>query len=175
MMRNYSILAVEGFDSLVRVSVEGLSRAITGKFKVLIVCLAYICVCARARVCAIKKLSKLSKLSPNKLKTYISCGFSAVDSLVRVGGGLFVAKLKDKLPEVARIVADLRRAFGNVFMDDLIKRAKQGEPTFYAEENGISFGVRCREIGKAVSLKDVVISNPYQSEKKLDGHHDKRK
>lgn len=75
-----------------------------------------------------------------------------------------MAKLREKMPGVAKLVSELREVFGNEFIDDRILRAKNGEPTFYAEEGEMSFGVKCNEIGKSVSLKDVVIGNPLQQQ-----------
>ena len=40
------------------------------------------------------------------------------------------------MPEIAAFVAALKSAFGDAIIDDAIRRAKAGEQTFYAKENG---------------------------------------
>ncbi|TDN59312.1 hypothetical protein [Paraburkholderia sp. BL10I2N1] len=44
------------------------------------------------------------------------------------------------MPEVAAFIADLRDAFGDTTIDDIICRGKAGEPVFYVCENGTSVG-----------------------------------
>ena len=44
------------------------------------------------------------------------------------------------MPEIAGFVADLKAAFGEREIDEAISRAKAGEATFYACENGHSVG-----------------------------------
>jgi len=46
------------------------------------------------------------------------------------------------MPLVAAWVAQLRTAFGDDLMNDVIRRGRNGEPVFYASENGQSFGTK---------------------------------
>jgi len=43
------------------------------------------------------------------------------------------------MPEMAAFVAELRAAFGDS-VDEAVSRGKNGEPTFYARENGRTVG-----------------------------------
>jgi hypothetical protein len=43
------------------------------------------------------------------------------------------------MPEMAAFVAELRAAFGDS-VDEAVSRGKNGEPTFYARENGLTVG-----------------------------------
>src|ERR1700744_1430044 len=55
-----------------------------------------------------------------------------MDAHVRKGG--------HPMPEVAAFMAKLRVAFGDTEIDDVIRRGKTGEATFYASENGRTVG-----------------------------------
>jgi hypothetical protein len=52
------------------------------------------------------------------------------------------SRLAESMPDIAAWVSDLRKAFGDAQMDDVIVRGRQGEPVFYASENGHSVGTR---------------------------------
>lgn len=62
-------------------------------------------------------------------------------------------RLADAMPEITEWVASLREAFGNEMMDDIIRRGRNGEPVFYAYENGIEFGTRLPESENAWRLE----------------------
>jgi hypothetical protein len=49
------------------------------------------------------------------------------------------------MPEMAAFVAELRAAFGDS-VDEAVSRGKNGEPTFYARENGARSVRRLRTI-----------------------------
>jgi hypothetical protein len=51
-------------------------------------------------------------------------------------------RLADSMPSIAAWVADLRQAFGDDLMDDVILRGRHGEPVFFATENGHAVGTR---------------------------------
>ncbi|MFM0371064.1 hypothetical protein [Paraburkholderia aspalathi] len=44
------------------------------------------------------------------------------------------------MPEIAAFVADMKSAFDEQEIDEAIRRGRAGEPTFYACENGHTFG-----------------------------------
>nr|WP_243460845.1 hypothetical protein [Paraburkholderia sp. PGU16] len=46
------------------------------------------------------------------------------------------------MPQIASWVRDLRSAFGDAQLDDAISRGRNGEPDFFASENGRTFGTR---------------------------------
>jgi hypothetical protein len=46
-----------------------------------------------------------------------------------------LTRRKHPMPEMATFVAELRAAFGDS-VDEAVSRGKNGEPTFYARENG---------------------------------------
>jgi hypothetical protein len=54
-------------------------------------------------------------------------------------------RLADEMPSIAAWVSDLRSAFGNELLDHAIIRSRQGESTFYASENGHTFGTKAAE------------------------------
>ena len=49
-------------------------------------------------------------------------------------------RLAEAMPLITAGVSELRSAFGDELIDDRIRRGRQGEPVFFAYENGISFG-----------------------------------
>jgi hypothetical protein len=49
---------------------------------------------------------------------------------------------KHPMPEIAAFVAELRRAFGDATIDEAVARGKEGEPTFFASENGRAVGTK---------------------------------
>jgi hydroxyethylthiazole kinase-like sugar kinase family protein len=51
-------------------------------------------------------------------------------------------RLADSMPSIAAWVADLRQAFGDDLMDDVILRGRHGEAVFFAAENGHSVGTK---------------------------------
>jgi hypothetical protein len=46
------------------------------------------------------------------------------------------------MPEIADFVARLRDAFGDATIDEAVARGKDGEPTFFARENGRTVGTK---------------------------------
>lgn len=54
-------------------------------------------------------------------------------------------RLAESMPSISAWVADMRQAFGDELMDDVITRGRAGEPVFYATENGHSFGTKSAE------------------------------
>jgi hypothetical protein len=48
--------------------------------------------------------------------------------------------LRDVMPVTAQLIDEYRAVFGKDNIDQLIRRAMKGEPVFYAEENGHTFG-----------------------------------
>lgn len=51
-------------------------------------------------------------------------------------------RLAESMPEIALWVSNLREAFGDAEMDDIIVRGRRGEPVFYVMENGHCFGTK---------------------------------
>lgn len=63
--------------------------------------------------------------------------------------------MRDKMPETAAFIDKMREAFGEIEVNQVIKRGMKGEPVFYAEENGHRIGTydqpnpdKCLYIGK---------------------------
>ena len=48
--------------------------------------------------------------------------------------------LREEMPQVAAFVDAMRAAFGKGAIDAQIRRGMQGEPVFYAQENGREVG-----------------------------------
>ncbi|MFS2023858.1 hypothetical protein [Massilia sp. CT11-137] len=48
--------------------------------------------------------------------------------------------LRDVMPVTAALIDEYRAVFGRENIDDVLRRARKGEPVFYAEENGHTFG-----------------------------------
>lgn len=48
--------------------------------------------------------------------------------------------LRDLMPVTAKLIDEFREVFGAKSIDQSLRRAMNGEPTFYAEENGHKFG-----------------------------------
>ena len=55
-------------------------------------------------------------------------------------------RLAKVMPEISTWVRELRAAFGDDVLDDAIARGRRGEATFYAFENGHSFGTKAEGI-----------------------------
>ena len=53
--------------------------------------------------------------------------------------------LRDKMPQTAKWIDELREAFGKEEIDAQIRKGMKGEPTFWAKENGIEIGTRTRK------------------------------
>lgn len=58
--------------------------------------------------------------------------------------------LRAKMPEVAAFLDSLREAFGPEVIDQAVRQGMRGEPTFFAEENGIRIGTVIARGGVAV-------------------------
>ncbi len=51
--------------------------------------------------------------------------------------------LREKMPATAAFIDELRRVFGKDEIDSILRKAMRGEPdSFYAVENGFTFGVK---------------------------------
>lgn len=48
--------------------------------------------------------------------------------------------LREAMPVTAQLIDEYRAVFGKDNIDKVIRRAMNGEPVFYAEENGHKFG-----------------------------------
>jgi hypothetical protein len=48
--------------------------------------------------------------------------------------------LREKMPVTAALIDEYRKVFGAGSIDGVIRRAMKGEPVFYAQENGHTFG-----------------------------------
>jgi hypothetical protein len=49
-------------------------------------------------------------------------------------------RLRDQMPGAAALIDDLRKAFGEKYIDDLIQAGRAGKPVFSISENGITVG-----------------------------------
>ncbi len=48
--------------------------------------------------------------------------------------------MRDDMPTTAAFIDSLREAFGADMINDQIRKGIKGEPTFYAQENGLTLG-----------------------------------
>lgn len=64
--------------------------------------------------------------------------------------------LRQTMPTVAAWIDELRDAFGPDVINAAIKAGMDGQPTFYARENGIEVGTRITP-ESGISLADCVI------------------
>lgn len=48
--------------------------------------------------------------------------------------------LREEMPTIARIIDDFRAVFGKAYIDSIIRAGMNGQPVFYASENGHSIG-----------------------------------
>ena len=48
--------------------------------------------------------------------------------------------LREQMPQVAAIIDDLRRTFGQEYIDKIIRAGMKGQPVFFASENGHTLG-----------------------------------
>ncbi len=53
-----------------------------------------------------------------------------------------MTSLREVMPDTASAIDQLREVFGCDLIDMQIRKAMKGEATFYAEENGKTFGVK---------------------------------
>lgn len=66
--------------------------------------------------------------------------------------------LRQSMPTVAAWIDNLREAFGASEIEPAIRAGIDGQPTFYARENGIEIGTRApHDENKAVAMSDTVI------------------
>ena len=76
--------------------------------------------------------------------------------------------LRQKMPTVAAFIDDLRAAFGEEIIHNIIRAGLQGQPVFHASENGHQIGTPLPSVaGKSVSMADIDL-RPANS---LAGHH----
>lgn len=64
--------------------------------------------------------------------------------------------LRDEMPTTAAFIDSLRREFGKLDIDQQIRKGLNGEPTFWAEENGRTIGTK-PEDGDAISSANMVL------------------
>ena len=64
--------------------------------------------------------------------------------------------LRQKMPTVAAFIDDLRAAFGEEIIHNIIRAGLQGQPVFHASENGRQIGTPLPSAaGKSVSMADI--------------------
>lgn len=67
--------------------------------------------------------------------------------------------MRQAMPTVAAWIDELRDAFGAETINSAIKAGMEGQPTFYASENGHEIGTRAPySAEKAVSLSDIILT-----------------
>jgi hypothetical protein len=70
--------------------------------------------------------------------------------------------MRERMPQVAALIDDLRAAFGEEYIDSILRAGMAGKPVFYASENGhavgtpVPHGVRIGrdDRGNSVNLDD---------------------
>ena len=68
--------------------------------------------------------------------------------------------LRQTMPTIAAFIDDLRAAFGAECINQSIKAGIDGQPTFWARENGIEIGTRAPyDANKAIAMSDTVVSS----------------
>ncbi len=68
--------------------------------------------------------------------------------------------LREIMPETAVFIDACREAFGQDMIDAAIKAGMQGQPTFYASENGHEVDTPMPEPKKAVSAAEIPFATP---------------
>jgi len=64
--------------------------------------------------------------------------------------------LRQKMPTVAAFIDDLRAAFGEEIIHNIIRAGLQGQPVFHASENGHQIGTPLPSVaGESVSMADI--------------------
>ena len=64
--------------------------------------------------------------------------------------------LRQKMPTVAAFIDDLRAAFGEEIIHNIIRAGLQGQLVFHASENGHQIGTPLPSVaGKSVSMADI--------------------
>ena len=77
--------------------------------------------------------------------------------------------LRQTMPTIAGWIDELRDAFGAEAINPAIRAGIDGQPTFYASENGHEVGTRfIPDPGKTVSLADCVVGPIFPQAKKGD-------
>ena len=74
-----------------------------------------------------------------------------------------VRKADHPMPELAAFMAKLRSAFGDDAIDDAVRRGKNGEPGFFACENGHAVGTAMPASDKVWQVDDAVRDRHYCS------------
>jgi hypothetical protein len=59
-------------------------------------------------------------------------------------------RLRDEMPGVAALIDDLRKGFGEAYIDQIIASGMRGNPVFSASENGRTVGTPVRAGVKVV-------------------------
>ena len=68
--------------------------------------------------------------------------------------------LRAEMPTVAAWIDELREAFGADQINPQIKAGIDGQPTFWARENGQEIGTRAPyDANKAIDMSDTVVSS----------------
>ena len=63
--------------------------------------------------------------------------------------------LRDTMPEGAAFIDACRQAFGADGINASIKAGLEGQPTFYASENGRTVGTKCESVGIPLSQMQI--------------------
>jgi hypothetical protein len=74
-----------------------------------------------------------------------------------------VQKADHPMPELAAFMAKLRSAFGDEAIDDAVRRGKNGEPGFFACENGHAVGTAMPATDNVWQVDDAVRDRHYCS------------
>lgn len=68
--------------------------------------------------------------------------------------------LRQSMPETAAFIDAMRDAFGAEMINAAIKAGIDGQPTFYASENGQQIGTRAPySTERAISLADTIVGS----------------
>ena len=65
-----------------------------------------------------------------------------MDKIAPNSPAAWAAASPETMPETTRMVAEMRATFGADMVNAAIRAAKDGQPTFWASENGIELGVK---------------------------------
>ena len=78
--------------------------------------------------------------------------------------------LRETMPFTTSIIDDFRANWPEADIVAAVRAGIDGQPTFYAKENGVEIGARAPyDANKAVALSDTVISSKYVPAAQRDG------
>lgn len=66
--------------------------------------------------------------------------------------------LRETMPLVTGFIDEMRAAFGSVEVNANIRAGLEGQPTFWATENGVEIGTK--DTRQGIALTDMVIDPP---------------